>query len=90
MPLYHINIRTDSHIAGQTEFETDSLTTLRLEMARFVGEVMKDHAEVLWTDQQWQIDVTDASGLILYVIHIGASETSATSGTVPREKPAGL
>jgi hypothetical protein len=90
MSMYYINIRTDSHIASTTEFETDSLTQLRLEMARFVGEILKDHAELLWADEAWQIDVTDGDGLILYVIHIDASETSATNGSVPRDKPAGL
>jgi hypothetical protein len=84
MAIYHINIRTESHIASQTPFETDSLTDLRIEMARFIGEVLKDHAELLWQDEVWQVDVTNEAGLILYVIHINASETSATAGSVPR------
>jgi hypothetical protein len=85
MSIYYINIRTASHIASTTEFETDSLTNLRLEMARFVGEVLKDHAELLWVDEVWQIDVTNGDGLILYVIHINASETPATVGSVSRK-----
>jgi hypothetical protein len=89
MAMYYINIRTESHIASRTEFETDDLTKLRIEMARFVGEVLKDHAELLWQDQSWQVDVTDDTDLILYVIHLDASETSATAGTIPRKKPAG-
>jgi hypothetical protein len=90
MSMYYINIRTDSHIASTTEFETGSLTDLRLEMARFVGEILKDHAALLWVDEAWQVDVTDADGLIYYVIHIDASETSATSGSVTRNKPAAM
>jgi hypothetical protein len=84
MSIYHLNIRTSSHIADSTEFETDSLTDLRFEMARFVGETLKNHAELLWRDQAWQVDVTDSTGRILYVIQIDASETSATMGSVPR------
>jgi hypothetical protein len=84
MPLYHINIRTESHIANTLDVERASLTELRLEMAVFVGELLKDHAELIWVDQDWQIDVTNDDGLILYVIHISASETSATAGSVPR------
>jgi hypothetical protein len=53
-------------------------------MACFVGELLKDHADLIWADQDWQIDVTNDEGLILYVIHISASETSATIGSVPR------
>jgi hypothetical protein len=84
MPLFHINIRTDSHIANTLNVERESLTDLRLEMARFVGELLKDHAELIWVDEDWQIDVTNDEGLILYVIHISASETPATAGSVPR------
>jgi hypothetical protein len=84
MPLYHINIRTESHIANTLDVERASLTELRLEMAAFVGELLRDHAELIWVDQDWQIDVTNDDGLILYVIHISASETSATAGSVPR------
>jgi hypothetical protein len=84
MPTYHINIRTESHIADFVKVEKESLTDLRLEMARFVGELLKDHAELIWADEDWQIDVTNGEGLILYVIHISASETPATTGTVQR------
>jgi hypothetical protein len=84
MPIYHINIRTESHIASTVTVDKEDLFELRQEMARFVGELLKDHAELIWADKDWQIDVTDSEGLILYVLHINASETAATLGTVPR------
>jgi hypothetical protein len=82
MPAYNINIRTASHIADTVKVEKDDLTALRLEMAKFVGELLKDHAGILWEDKDWQIDVSDESGLILYVINVIASETAATAGTL--------
>jgi hypothetical protein len=85
MTKYSINVRTTSHIADSTEVNEASLTSLRLQMAKFVGELLRDHAELLWSDQDWQIDVTDESGLILYVIHLSAQETAATSGTIKRD-----
>jgi hypothetical protein len=84
MPTYHINIRTESHIASTVDVDRASLTDLRLEMAQFVGELLKDHAALIWVDEDWQIDVTNDEGLILYVIHISASETSATKGSAKR------
>jgi hypothetical protein len=86
MPIYHINVRTESHIASTVDVERESLTELRLEMARYVGELLKDHAELIWVDEDWQVDVTDDDGLILYVIHISATETCATTGSVPRAR----
>lgn len=78
MKNYNINIRTDSHIAETLSVARDDLTGLRVEMARFVGELLKDHAELVWVDEDWQIDVTDESGLILYVLQISAMKTPAT------------
>jgi hypothetical protein len=78
MPKYHINIRTESHIATTVDVERDDHTALRIELARFVGELLKDHAELIWTDEDWQIDVSDDDGLILYVMHISAMKTPAT------------
>jgi hypothetical protein len=83
MPTYQINIRTESHIADSVDVERESLTDLRLEMARFVGELLKDHAALIWADEDWQIDVTNSERLILYVIHVSAFETPSTTGTVP-------
>jgi hypothetical protein len=84
MPVYHINVRTESHIASTVDVERESLTDLRLEMARYVGELLKDHAELIWADEDWQIDVTNDDGLILYVINISASETAATAGSTKK------
>lgn len=78
MPTFHINVRTASHIAQTVDVERDDHTALRVELARFVGELLKDHAELIWTDEDWQIDVSDDEGLILYVMHIAAMKTPAT------------
>jgi hypothetical protein len=85
MPAYRINIRTESHIADSLDVEMENLTGLRLELAHFVGELLKDHAELIWADQDWQVDVTDSAGLILYVLHISAAETAAKTGSVRSE-----
>lgn len=88
MPKYHINVRTDSHIAQTLDVEQADQTALRIEMAKFVGKLLKDHAELIWADEDWQIDVTDDAGLILYVMHISAMKTPATQGNSSRANPA--
>ncbi|WP_126665560.1 DUF6894 family protein [Croceibacterium ferulae] len=81
MPAYSINVRTPSHIADVHKVESDDLEGLRVEMAKSVGELLKDHAEQIWADQDWQVDVTDDSGLILYVINVSAIGSPATLGS---------
>ncbi|HEX8382561.1 MAG TPA: hypothetical protein VF592_04205 [Sphingomonas sp.] len=78
MTIYYLNVRTESHIATSLKVEQADLTGLRIEMARFVGELLKDHADLIWKDEDWRIDVTDEAGLILYVMQITASDTAAT------------
>jgi hypothetical protein len=79
MPVYNINIRTESHIADTVRVDREDHAGLRLELASFVGELLKDHAGQIWVDEDWQIDVSDESGLILYVMQISALKTAATA-----------
>ena len=84
VPRYNIELRSVSHVATTLEVQRDDLKGLRVEVARFVGELLKDHAEQVWTDQDWQVEATDESGLILFTMNVFASDTAAT---MPRRRP---
>lgn len=83
MALYNIELRTANKVWETLEVESVDVHELRIEMARFVGELLKEHAEQIWSDQIWRVDVTDEKGLILFVMHISATDTAAT---VPLER----
>ena len=78
MPSYNIELRSISHVATTLEVERDDLTALRVEVASFVGELLKDHAQQIWSDEDWQVEATDENGLILFTMNVFASDTSAT------------
>lgn len=78
MPLYHIKLRTADQVWETVKVERNDLESLRIEMSQFVGELLRDHATKIWADRVWRVDVTDESGLILYVIHIDATDSAAT------------
>ena len=78
MPLYKFEVRTETHVMTTEGADLPDSTAARIEAAKRVGSLLQDHAGQLWTDQDWQMDVTDASGLILYVITVSAMRTSAT------------
>jgi hypothetical protein len=80
---YNIELRSLSHVSTTLEVERDDLTALRVEVARFVGELLKDHAEQVWSDQDWKVEATDQNGLILFTMDIFASDTAAT---MPRRR----
>ena len=78
MALYHIELRTADQVWDTLDVESEDVAALRIEMAQFVGELLRDHAAKVWADQEWRVDVTDHRGLILYVMQISTTDTPAT------------
>ena len=84
MPRFKIDLRTESHIADTIVVEQEDQTALRQEVARFVGETLRDHALQIWVDEDWRVDVSDETGLILFILQISA--TSAPAATPLAER----
>jgi hypothetical protein len=78
MARYNIELRTAGQVWETVPVETADIADLRIELAKFVGELLKDHAGKIWADEDWRVDVTDETGLILYVMHISATDSPAT------------
>lgn len=78
MPFFNFEVRTESHVMLTEGAELANQDAARNEAARRIGELLTDHASRIWTDQVWQMDVTNESGLILYVIQVSAMKTAAT------------
>jgi hypothetical protein len=78
MAHYNIELRTVTHVRETLVVEKDDLTELRIEVARFVGELLRDHAAQIWQDEDWQVEATNGDGLILFTMSIFASDTAAT------------
>jgi len=51
----------------------------RIEAARRIGKLLQDHAGKLWADEDWQMDVTDEKGLVLFIINVSAIKSAATA-----------
>jgi len=78
VPFFNFEVRTESHVMLTEGAELANQDAARNEAARRIGELLTDHASRIWTDQVWQMDVTNESGLILYVIQVSAMKTAAT------------
>jgi hypothetical protein len=81
MPLYHFEVRTPTHVMLTEGIELGDHTAARVEAARRIGELLNEHAGQIWIDQDWQMDITDEAGLILYVIHVSTLKSAATQGS---------
>lgn len=78
MPFYNFEVRTPSHVMVTQGTELPDSTAARIEAAQRIGMLLTAHAGQIWVDQDWQIDVTDDSGLILWTIQVSALRTAAT------------
>ena len=86
MARYNIELRSESHVQETLVVESNDLTELRIELAMFVGELLKDHAKQIWVDEDWRVDATDENGLILFTLHLFANDSAATM-PLPRRRP---
>lgn len=77
--IFHFEVRTETHVLLTDAASLADLNEARVEAARRVGEVLREHAALLWVDEEWRMDVTDGEGLILFVIMISAMQSAATS-----------
>lgn len=56
-----------------TDFEDLSNSDeARIEAAKRIGLLLHAHAANVWADEDWQMDVTDETGLVLFVITVAA------------------
>jgi len=77
MSKYHIELRTQERVWEALVVDAKSIGSLRIEVAAFVGELLKDHAAQIWVDKDWRVDVTDETGLILFVMYLFVTDSSA-------------
>lgn len=61
--------------------EATTLDLARIEIARSAGDLMRRHAEKLWIDELWQVELVDGDDLVLYSIQITIAETAASIST---------
>ena len=77
MPIFHFRVRTPTHVLITEGADLPDSTAARVEAAKRVGALLRDHAGQRWVDQDWEMDVTNETGLILYVIQISAVGSAA-------------
>lgn len=81
MAAFHFVVRTDTHVLLSDSVDLPSLKTARVEASKRVGDLLRTHAEAIWVDKEWQMDVTDETGLILFIINVSTMKSSATIST---------
>ena len=73
--------------------EFASLDEARIEPVRYAGEELNDHPTLVWTGEDFRIEVTDAEQLVLFTVIVvgidapaGGRSTNPALKTTPFEK----
>jgi hypothetical protein len=74
---FHFQVRTGTHVMVTEVSDLSDSDQARVEAAKRIGLLLHAHAGRLWADEDWQMDVTNDTGLILFVINISAIKSAA-------------
>ncbi|SEG26080.1 hypothetical protein SAMN04488144_112106 [Methylobacterium sp. 190mf] len=66
MPRYHFNVHDGSSILDGAGTELPDWQSARLEAVRRAGDILKQDAQRIALGEDWRIEVTDQTGLILF------------------------
>jgi hypothetical protein len=66
VPRYHFNILDGVRLPDTDGIELPDWHAARLEAVRRAGEILKDEPQSVALGEDWRIEVTDHTGLILF------------------------
>jgi hypothetical protein len=75
VPRYFFNIYDGEPELDLEGTEFADIYLAQAEAIRMSGEVMRDLGARFWDGREWKLEVTDAEGRKLFVIHFSAEET---------------
>ena len=77
MPKYHFNIYDGIDIMDVDGMQLDDHHAARVEAIRYAGAVIKDEGQRLALGQDWRMEVTTSSGLVLFRLDFSIAESAA-------------
>jgi hypothetical protein len=80
VPRYYFNVYDGRDILDDLGAELPDCTFARREAIRYSGALLEDQAKKLALGEDWRMEVTDSTGLILFVLNF----TVLASAAVPQ------
>lgn len=78
---FHFQVRTETHVMLTEVVDLPDNDAARVESAKRIGILLQQHAGKIWVDENWQMDITDDRGLVLFAIFVQAIKSAATQST---------
>lgn len=84
MTLFFFHTQTDIRGTDTEGTEFPGYIEARREAIRTCGQMMQDAPEIFWGSRPWSVSVTDATGLILWEIHLDGQASAASMALEPK------
>ncbi len=82
MPRYHFNVHNGEELIDRVGTELPNIVFARREAIRFAGKLLDEGAGDILPGNEWRMDVTDVSGLILFQLDFNVSQSPAAAAAV--------
>jgi hypothetical protein len=83
VPLFYFHLRDGAYYPDMDGTELADLHTARVEAVKLAGGLLLDNPEEFWEGTDWQVEVTDHSGLILFRLDFTATDAPAAGCSKP-------
>lgn len=77
MARYFFDVRDGEYIPDQVGTELPDLAAARVHAVVYSGELLMRNAEQFWRGEEWQLEVKDQQGLILFSLMFLATNAPA-------------
>ena len=84
MPRFHFNVHDGHDIKDGEGVELLDFSTARREAIRLSGAILEDEADQFGAGEDWRLEVTDETGLILFLMTFSIMQSPAVP--LPRTK----
>ena len=72
MPQFRFHVRDGVRIADRYNDDLPDLRSARLAAVRLTEELLLEHCDASWIDEDWKIVVTDERNIAVFVLQISA------------------
>ena len=79
MPRYFFHVHDGISILDEDGTELPDLDAARKEAVCMSGEMLRDHAERFWNGEEWNLDVADEGGIVLFTLMFMGMNSPAIS-----------
>lgn len=68
MPVFHFNIHDGEILPDPTGHELPDIASAKRQAIGMSGQMIRELGEEFWKGEEWQLEVTDDRGLVLFTL----------------------